>query len=160
MSSVAFTPNPEVTPDRVAPAVQTRADRVKRRLTSPWATIAALVIAVLWILDVGVDVHVGDPARAVQDPGRGLCVPLHLPGHDDVRSEPAVRKCGAQHAGLLVAGGGEIVVVGGAERRLSVPDQEDAAHVAISPASRCPMVCTAGPNRAYISLLVWPWKYR
>ena len=50
MSSVAFTPNPEVTPDRVAPAVQTRADRVKRRLTSPWATIAALVIAVLWTI--------------------------------------------------------------------------------------------------------------
>ena len=50
MSSVAFTPNPEVTPDTVAPAVQTRADRVKRRLTSPWATIAALVIAVLWTI--------------------------------------------------------------------------------------------------------------
>ncbi|MGC5076367.1 carbohydrate ABC transporter permease [Agrococcus sp. DT81.2] len=50
MSSVAFTPNPEVTPDRVAPAVQTRADRVKRRLTSPWATIAALLIAVLWTI--------------------------------------------------------------------------------------------------------------
>ena len=50
MSSVAFTPNPEVTPDRVAPAVETRADRVKRRLTSPWATIAALVIAVLWTI--------------------------------------------------------------------------------------------------------------
>ena len=50
MSSVAFTPDPEITPDRVAPAVQTPADRVKRRLTSPWATIAALVIAVLWTI--------------------------------------------------------------------------------------------------------------
>jgi len=50
MSSVAFTPNPEVTADRAAPATQTRADRVKRRLTSPWATIAALVIAVVWTI--------------------------------------------------------------------------------------------------------------
>ena len=50
MSQVAVTPDPEVTPDRAAPAVTTRADRVKRRLTSPWATIAALGIAVLWTI--------------------------------------------------------------------------------------------------------------
>ncbi|WP_206447918.1 carbohydrate ABC transporter permease [Agrococcus sp. KRD186] len=50
MSQVAVTPDPEITPDKAAPAVTTRADRVKRRLTSPWATIAALLIAVLWTI--------------------------------------------------------------------------------------------------------------
>ncbi len=49
-SHVAVTPDPEITPDRVAPAVETRADRVKRRLTSPWATLAAIVIAVVWTI--------------------------------------------------------------------------------------------------------------
>ncbi|GAA1423729.1 carbohydrate ABC transporter permease [Agrococcus citreus] len=50
MTHVAVTPDPEVNPDEVAPAVETRADRVKRRLTSPWATIAAIVIAVVWTI--------------------------------------------------------------------------------------------------------------
>ncbi|WP_347755271.1 carbohydrate ABC transporter permease [Agrococcus sp. ProA11] len=53
MSQVAVTPDPEITPESADAAVgkpRTRADRVKRRLTSPWATIAALLIAVLWTI--------------------------------------------------------------------------------------------------------------
>ncbi|MCR8670733.1 carbohydrate ABC transporter permease [Agrococcus sp. HG114] len=70
MSSVAFTPDPEITPDRVAPAVTTRADRVKRRLTSPWATIAALVIAVLWTVPTfGLLLSSFRPADQIQSTG-------------------------------------------------------------------------------------------
>jgi alpha-glucoside transport system permease protein len=70
MSSVAFTPDPEVTPDEVAPAVRTRADRVKRRLTSPWATIAALVIAVVWTIPTfGLLLSSFRPADQIQTTG-------------------------------------------------------------------------------------------
>ena len=92
--------------------------------------------------------------------GRGrLRVSAHLAGHHDVGGDPARGQCGAEHARLLVTGGGEVVVVGGPEGCLAVPDEEDATHV-MSPSSRRPMICTAGPKRAYISLVVWPWNQR
>ncbi|KAA6436158.1 carbohydrate ABC transporter permease [Agrococcus sediminis] len=52
MSSVAVTPDPEITPKSADASLggTTRADRVKRRLTSPGATIAALIIAVIWTI--------------------------------------------------------------------------------------------------------------
>ena len=52
MSSVAITPDPDISSASADAALgtTTRADRVKRRLTSPWATIAALVIAVVWTI--------------------------------------------------------------------------------------------------------------
>jgi alpha-glucoside transport system permease protein len=52
MSSVAITPDPDISAASADAALgtTTRADRVKRRLTSPWATIAALIIAVLWTI--------------------------------------------------------------------------------------------------------------
>lgn len=51
MTTVAVTPDPEITPASAEASMgATKSDRVKRRLTSPWATIAALVIAVLWTI--------------------------------------------------------------------------------------------------------------
>ena len=51
MSTAAVTPDPTITPVAADAALgETRGDRVKRRLTSPWATIAAIVIAVLWTI--------------------------------------------------------------------------------------------------------------
>jgi len=53
MSSVAITPDPAVsqaTADAAIGAKEGRADRVKRRLTSPWATIAAIIIAIVWTI--------------------------------------------------------------------------------------------------------------
>ena len=60
---------------------------------------------------------------------------------------------------------GEHVVVVGPEGRLAVPDQQDQPHQA--PAALSPEISggsgsrgsrTAGPNTAYASLVVWPWK--
>ena len=50
MTSVAITPDPEITPSsaRASLGPAKRFGRVKQRLTSPWATIAAIIIAVLW----------------------------------------------------------------------------------------------------------------
>jgi len=51
MSSVAITPQPKTSEAAVSAAAGVgRAERVKRRLTSPWATAAAIVIAVLWTI--------------------------------------------------------------------------------------------------------------
>lgn len=50
MTSAAITPDPEITRASADRALGAKADRVKRRLTSPWATIAAIVIAVLWTI--------------------------------------------------------------------------------------------------------------
>ena len=51
MSSVAVTPDPEITAASADAALGlTKTERVKRRLTSPWATIAAILIAVLWTI--------------------------------------------------------------------------------------------------------------
>ncbi|WP_083587263.1 carbohydrate ABC transporter permease [Agrococcus sp. Marseille-P2731] len=53
MTSAAVTPDPAITTASAEAALggkpeRTRADRVKQRLTSPWATLAAIVIALLW----------------------------------------------------------------------------------------------------------------
>jgi len=50
MSQIAVTPDPEITLASTDAALGTKLDRVKRRLTSPWATIAAIVIAVIWTI--------------------------------------------------------------------------------------------------------------
>jgi len=51
MTTVAVTPDPEITPATAAAATGGgRFARAKRRLTSPWATLAAIVIAVLWTI--------------------------------------------------------------------------------------------------------------
>ncbi len=48
----------------------TKTGRVKRRLTSPWATIAALVIAVLWTIPTfGLFVSSFRPAEAIRETG-------------------------------------------------------------------------------------------
>ncbi|WP_306231607.1 carbohydrate ABC transporter permease [Agrococcus beijingensis] len=49
MTTVAVTPDPEITPKSADAALgTTRSDRVKRRLTSRWATLAAIIIATVW----------------------------------------------------------------------------------------------------------------
>jgi alpha-glucoside transport system permease protein len=54
MTSAAVTPDPAIRKARLddltGPGTGTRAERVKRRLTSPWATLVAIVIAVLWTI--------------------------------------------------------------------------------------------------------------
>ncbi|SDH62434.1 carbohydrate ABC transporter permease [Agrococcus jejuensis] len=52
MTSTAITPDPEIrdVDDALNTAPRSRADRVKQRLTSPWATLVAIVIAVLWTI--------------------------------------------------------------------------------------------------------------
>ena len=74
-----------------------------------------------------------DQPAPSSDAGRGLRVPAHLAGHDDVGRDAAGGEGRTEHARLLVAGGGEDVVVGGAERRLAVPHQQDAAHARDQP---------------------------
>ena len=53
MTSAAITPDPEITTESAERALgepTTRMGRVKKSLTSPWATLAAIVIAVLWTI--------------------------------------------------------------------------------------------------------------
>ena len=66
---------------------------------------------------------------AVEDPGRGLAVPSHLAGDQRGRARPRgqrARRRAPRDCSWPVRG--EVVVVGGAERGLSVPHQEDPAH--------------------------------
>ncbi|GEK80469.1 carbohydrate ABC transporter permease [Agrococcus baldri] len=51
MTSAAVTPDSEITSETAEAALGGgRFDRVKKRLTSPWATLAAIVIALLWTI--------------------------------------------------------------------------------------------------------------
>ena len=43
-------------------------------------------------------------------------------------AQPTPPQLGADEAGLLLADGGQRVVIGGAERRLPVPDDRDERH--------------------------------
>ena len=118
-------------------------------------------LQVVELVPAGVDLDVRRPAGAVEDAGRGLAVPSHLAGDQQVGQRPrgprAPRRAPATARGRwgrgrrsrrhrtrpvrAAPGGCGSLVVG-----------------AMSPSSRRPMICTAGPKRAYISLVVWPWK--